>query len=259
MSKIIFVFCLTLFLSVHANANIFERILLPLKCYENDEEYQTKVDVCSALLEEETDPDAKARYLVHRGIAHSMAGKNDKAIADLDKAIQLAPDYDDAHAVRARTNFYLGKFSEVISDTEMAVSLGRELQTASRLSYAISLERSDRLDAALEQFDRAYAESDAAVDKLKFNHRYHQGRAYDKAGQLEPAIEAYSRAIMNYPEFPWAYFARGLVNEKLGRMEQAKADLELARMKFAEYPVFQPQPQSDDEALVAATMNRFGL
>ena len=58
---------------------------------------------------------------------------------------------------------------------------------------------------------------------------YHRGIAYASKGEIELAIEDYTKAIALKPDYADAYYNRGGAFLRLGEMEKAKADLTTAR------------------------------
>ena len=58
---------------------------------------------------------------------------------------------------------------------------------------------------------------------------YNRGLAHSKRGELELAIEDYSKAIELKPNYADAYYNRGGAWLRLGERDKAKVDLETAR------------------------------
>ena len=58
---------------------------------------------------------------------------------------------------------------------------------------------------------------------------YNRGLAHSKNGELELAIEDYTKAIELKPDYADAYYYRGGAWLRLGEHEKAKLDLETAR------------------------------
>ncbi len=58
---------------------------------------------------------------------------------------------------------------------------------------------------------------------------YNRGLAHSKKGELELAIEDYSKAIELKPNYADAYYNRGGAWLRLGERDKAKVDLETAR------------------------------
>ncbi len=65
-----------------------------------------------------------------RGDGYIFAKQYDKAIADLNRAIQLKYDYPDAYYNRGLANYYLGKYEESIKDYTSAIQYNPKLSRA---------------------------------------------------------------------------------------------------------------------------------
>jgi tetratricopeptide (TPR) repeat protein len=79
---------------------------------------------CSALIDDpQLGPSQKSFAYGMRGLAYSLLGVFDKALADYDKAIDLNPDYAVALNNRAWVYFKLGRGSEGTDDVERALQL----------------------------------------------------------------------------------------------------------------------------------------
>ena len=80
--------------------------------------------------------------------------------------------------------------------------------------------------AGFEDFIRTFSNSNRADDAQQYI-----GDAEYFRNRFPEAIAAYNRVIQNYPQedqVPWAYYKRGLAQERLGQREQALQSLELA-------------------------------
>lgn len=61
------------------------------------------------------------------------------------------------------------------------------------------------------------------------NSYYSQGLVHSKNGELDKAIENYTKAIELNPDYADAYYNRGGAFLRLGEREKAKSDLAIAR------------------------------
>ena len=70
----------------------------------------------------------------NRGIAKARLGRHQDAIADIDQAIQLRPDFADAYSNRGNTKVLLGRYQEAIADYDQAIRLQPDLRRSLRQS-----------------------------------------------------------------------------------------------------------------------------
>src|SRR5262249_4962311 len=54
--------------------------------------------------------------------------------------------------------------------------------------------------------------------------QYHRGWEAYRRGQYEQAVQTFSQVLDARPEHAWAFFARGRAHQRLGNLEEAKAD-----------------------------------
>jgi tetratricopeptide (TPR) repeat protein len=128
------------------------------------------------------------------------------AIADHDHAVELAPDNTQVHYGRGRTYFDRA-FLEDPADPEWLVVLGK---AEADLTSAVERDRSNvdaldllgvvhtamsDLDGAIVDFTRVMA-LDRHLGKLRLSETYcSRGSAHQKAGEYDPAIADYEKAI----------------------------------------------------------------
>lgn len=66
-------------------------------------------------------PDAE--FYLNRGVAFYKLGDYEQAIADLDKAIALNPDYADAYYYRGNAYYFVGEYEQAIANYTKAIEL----------------------------------------------------------------------------------------------------------------------------------------
>jgi tetratricopeptide (TPR) repeat protein len=106
--------------------------------------------------------DEENMYLL-RAYLHGAARQYEKALADIDYAIELGANAE-AYSSRATLNYILGRYDEALLDAERAFVLQGDLDTAS--SYAELLAVTGDGDQALEILDGLGLSGDEAVDAL---------------------------------------------------------------------------------------------
>jgi len=169
------------------------------------------------------DPNYALAHIV-RGLAYEKLNHFDRAMADLNQAIQL----DTNNAINAFAHICRGllychrkQFDRAIADFNQAI----RLEPSNYLAY---LNRGDTF-RNLKQFDIAFADLDQAIrlnpnDSLSYTLR---GVAYSDVKQFDLALADLDQAIIIDPNRASAYVNRGRVYALLNQPERAIADLNI--------------------------------
>jgi tetratricopeptide (TPR) repeat protein len=148
--------------------------------------------------------------------------KPDECLADIDRAVALNPKSALAFVVRA--NFYKrkGDVKRAISESDHAVELAPE-------NFQARSMRADLL-ASDRQYDRALKDADALLDKQPGNPVLLNNRCWFRAlaGQALDLALADCDASLKIKDSAMARDSRGLVNLRLGRLEDAITDYDTA-------------------------------
>ncbi|MDE5843739.1 MAG: tetratricopeptide repeat protein [Muribaculaceae bacterium] len=153
----------------------------------------TSVAQCFAIEQEYTNSIASTDNprpidLLARGVARTMLKNYDAAIIDITRAMEGADDFTTAMFARAYTYLQSGKPQLAMID----------------------------LDNILE------------IDPDMLYAWYNKGNIYYENGDFTSALKAFDKAISINPDFAEAYYNRGLTYIRLGRKENAFADLSKA-------------------------------
>lgn len=135
------------------------------------------------------------------------------AMADLDRAIALAPDFTLAYMLRANARMKNAEMDRLSRDTKREGILP---EMAGQTSKMVAAEVMADLDKVIELSPRmaiAY---------------YNKGNMLLQSGDYTSALSAYSGAIDIKPDFGEAYYNRGYIYLKLGNKEAGVADLSKA-------------------------------
>jgi len=124
----------------------------------------------------------------NRAFAYKRKGQWDKAIADYNEAIRLAPDLVFAFNNLGNAYYFKGQ-----------------------------------LDRAIENYDKAIRLQPDIAEAFA-----NRGNVYRKKGQLDRAIKDYDKAIHFKPDNAQVFADRGLAYEKKGESSQALRDFEKA-------------------------------
>jgi tetratricopeptide (TPR) repeat protein len=118
-----------------------------------------------------------------------------------------------------------------------AAALLREAVTLSPASTPARLQLADALfgSAALDEAEREY--TSALADPLARPHaHYGLGRILAARGQHAAAAAQFDEAVRLYPEFGAAWYARGLAQRNLERVDEARESLSRAQQFGARWP-----------------------
>jgi tetratricopeptide (TPR) repeat protein len=91
----------------------------------------------------------------------------------------------------------------------------------SYIKKASTLREQKNFPAALEQIE---LHNQCDTSKVRMSYYYHLGWTYSDMGEYAKAIEAYSEGLKTEPQFPFAFWRRGIAYEKLGKAAEAQAD-----------------------------------
>ncbi|MFI7410690.1 tetratricopeptide repeat protein [Streptomyces sp. NPDC049627] len=163
-----------------------------------------------------------ALSLTLRGEYHRALELYGKALDDLDRAIRLNPVDAFAWASRGATRLSRGEFDAALADLDRAVEL--------KADYPWALVRRARVHRALGDPVRQLADLDRAVslDPDWAWVRCERGDALRVAGRDQDALADYDHALTLEPGYGSARASRGASLANLGRYEEALADLNRA-------------------------------
>jgi tetratricopeptide (TPR) repeat protein len=140
------------------------------------------------------------------------------AIADLDKAITINPQYAEAYNSRGLTYKALKDYQKAIADYDKAIALNPKL--------ALAYTNRGMIYHALKEYPKAIADLDQAIT-INANHIY----AYNSRGNIYADLKEYPKAIADYdkaiainPEYANAYYNRGNAYADLKDIPKAIAD-----------------------------------
>lgn len=177
-------------------------------------------------------------------------------LADLDAALKIDPNHEDAFAEKAHLLSKAGRYQEAIELYDRAIKLaldGRYLQ----LPRAVALERAGRSAEAKLVFENEGSRAKTAYDfyrlcwnkavndillasaledceaarRIEPSDRYANGRGMVllKMGKLQDASAAYDKAVTTSTAGASAFMGRAIVRARLGNSSGAQVDAEKAR------------------------------
>jgi tetratricopeptide (TPR) repeat protein len=153
-----------------------------------------------------------------RGNAYSNQRRDEEAVADYTRAIELDPKYTLAWYNRGHTYLELGQPDKAVADFSRALELDPKFANAWN-NRGVAHLNLDQPDKAFSDFSRAL-ELDTKV-ALAWTNR---GNAYLNLDQLDKALGDFSRAIELDPKYAQAWYNRGIAHHKLVQPDKAVAD-----------------------------------
>jgi len=159
---------------------------------------------------------------VNRSGAYRAKGDFERAIADLDKALQLDPKSAFILAERASIHHAKGNLDAAIADYGRALQLDKNLTTAYSGRARAYLTTGD-LDHAIADYDQAIEREPRLASA--YNGR---GLAFSAKGDFDKALVDLSEAVALDPKFAVAFLDRAKVFRSKQDLDRARQDLEAA-------------------------------
>jgi tetratricopeptide (TPR) repeat protein len=187
-------------------------------CEQLPEQRIAKLAKIKAYLEEEPDSEASSNLWFEKGLIHTAAREYEEALHAHDKAIAITPDYHSAWIFRGITLFNLGRYEEVISTFDQALTLNPNDQVAIWYFRSNALFNLERYEEAIYSYDKALAFN--PDDEITWNKR---GVALFNLERYEEAIYSYDKAIAFNPDDEIIWNRRGVALFNLGRYKESIA------------------------------------
>lgn len=170
--------------------------------------------------------DSRAKEFFKAGFAKVKNGDKAGAIEDFNKAIALAPDYEDAYAYRGAMMAALGKLDEAMADFEKAISISKICETA-YLGRAVEKQKMGDFERALDDYLHVYL-----INKKKYLNQFKYvmsvGVCEMELGHFDRAEKFFSQAINLNPNSDEAYEQRGYARHRLANYKGAIEDYDKA-------------------------------
>ena len=160
-----------------------------------------------------------ATALAGRGQTHKTAGRYEKALADLTRAIEVAPGLTWAIADRGKTYQLMGRHEEALADLTRAIDLNPHL-TSAIADRGETYRAMGRYEEALADLNRAIE-----IDPGYYWAIGTRGWTYQLMGRYKEALADLNRAIEINPGYAWGIAERGEIYRLMVRYEEALADL----------------------------------
>jgi len=156
--------------------------------------------------------------LKERGESYRLTDRNDEALADFSRAIELDPSL--AWAIGSRGQAYrdLERYDDAVADFSRAIELDPSLAWAIT-GRGLTYQAMQRNDDALSDYSRAIELDPGNIFAITC-----RGRAYQAMERYDDAVADFSRAIELDPGNTWAITCRGRAYQDLERYDEALAD-----------------------------------
>ena len=145
------------------------------------------------------------------------AGHLEEAKAHLQKALQIQPDFADAHNNLGNLLLQQGQVDEAIAHFQKALQLQPDFADA-RSNLGGALLQKGRTGEAMAQFQKA-----SEIEPNDALTRYNLGSALFKSGRLDEAIAQFQSALELRPEFAEACAKLGMARLQKGQEDEAIA------------------------------------
>ena len=192
------------------------QFILQGNLYYNDRDYVRANEQYTAGIAEDA-TNATLYYL--RARAWICQGQETEAIADLNKAIAINPDYADAYNVRGKLFYSQENDESAMADFDRVLTI-KHFHVDAHINRGLLYLRQGNFSRALDNFDLAV--------KRSFNRKAesinHRGKFYQKMGNHQSAIADFTRSITLKPLSADIWQARAESYEASGDHEHAVKD-----------------------------------
>jgi len=164
----------------------------------------------------EVDADA----YIKQGYSYYKKDLYDQAIADYNKAIEIAPKYAKSYLYRGLAYDHKDLYEKAISDYTKAIEIDPKYTVAYR-NRANSCLKEHLYDEAISDYIKAIE-----LEPRTFNVGLYidRGTAYEQKGLYDEAISDYTKVIKVIPNYYSAYINRGLAYDHKGLYDEAISD-----------------------------------
>jgi len=139
----------------------------------------------------------------NRGLIYLNQAKNDTALRDFNKAIELKPDYAKAYNNRGTLYMNENKNDEALKDFDKAIEFMPAFE-GFHISRGNALKNKNRIDEAFMEYDKALSLRPGFAEAF-----YSRGILFMSQGKNSQAIEEYNKAIELNSNYIEAYLNRG--------------------------------------------------
>ena len=157
-----------------------------------------------------------------RGIAYSKNNEHARAIASFDKAIELQPDYTNAHYNRGIAYMRKGEVDNALADYSGAIQFKRNYAEAYN-NRGIAYEKKCEIIYAVQDYSTAIGLNPELIEPYA-----NRGSLYLSRQDIYRAVQDCSKALRLDPDAGVAYATCGVAWLHYGHWKKAKADFTVA-------------------------------
>ncbi|MGE0434716.1 MAG: tetratricopeptide repeat protein [Planctomycetota bacterium] len=162
-----------------------------------------------------SDGDAPAEYFYLRGVLRHLEGDVPGALADLQRDVELEPDYAPSHLALARVYAAVGRYAEALKTADRALQINPSLVEALGLRASLRLSLGDLQQAGQDASAALQLEPDN-VEALQVRASVRHG-----SGDYAGAVADLSRIVQLAPDNPRAWHTLASDRVALGQLNEA--------------------------------------
>lgn len=182
----------------------------------------SKGDTINALADIDTalkiNKNATNAYVIRADISIKQSKDYTRALADMDEAIKLQPQFAGFFINRSFLRYNLDDYFGAMADLDYAIQLEPLNTTALFNRGLLRMEVNDN-NKAIDDFDRI-------ISLEPDNHRalYNRALLYQEIGEYQKSIDDIDKVIEAFPDFAGAYFLRSESRRLIGDRKNAEVD-----------------------------------
>jgi tetratricopeptide (TPR) repeat protein len=156
------------------------------------------------------------------GMELQRAGRMPEAIRHYERALELNPDFADAHVNLGDTMVQLGRIQEAIGQYEQALRIRPDFAKAHN-AFGVALVSVGRAAEAVAHWEQVLQ-----LDPAYFDAHINLGNVLQEMGRIPQAVEHYQQALQTNPESFLAHYDLGNALVRFGKEQEAISHYEQA-------------------------------
>ncbi|WP_156767769.1 tetratricopeptide repeat protein [Candidatus Viadribacter manganicus] len=173
--------------------------------------------------------DGRAQAYKLRGDRYRELRDYDLALADYSTVIRMRGDHPGAYYRRSEVYLAMGQYDLAMADAEHVIAIASDTPGGYRVRCEIRVAQNIELDLARQDCNHALEIN--SIDTAALSAR---GVLNLRANQNQEAWSDFDAAIFNGRQNAQTLYGRGIAGQRLGRVREARADMEAAERLQAE-------------------------